>query len=264
MRLIQSILIICEGKNNYTKTKCAFDLLCILFEIFKGKIDNILNEILNFIFTKYTHKNGLFKSNLRILLSSCFIYNPYLSLKYYESNNKIEEIFKFWFEGLEKLSKKKEIKYNLIGLCSLISLDKNFQNILILNNMKELLEKIIFLAKKSNEISLTKNEEENDEFEEEEDEEKKDKNNNNYHNLINENTTDDDEDLSWDEDESDNEEITQFDKQNDVLFLRDTLNNISQKSPDDYNKINSLLGDNVHILKEIFKKEEEYLNNKRK
>ena len=134
MRLIQSILIICEGKNNYTKTKCAFDLLCILFEIFKGKIDNILNEILNFIFTKYTHKNGLFKSNLRILLSSCFIYNPYLSLKYYESNNKIEEIFKFWFEGLEKLSKKKEIKYNLIGLCSLISLDKNFQNNLILNN----------------------------------------------------------------------------------------------------------------------------------
>ena len=264
MRLIQSILIICEGKNNYTKTKCAFDLLCILFEIFKGKIDNILNEILNFIFTKYTHKNGLFKSNLRILLSSCFIYNPYLSLKYYESNNKIEEIFKFWFEGLEKLSKKKEIKYNLIGLCSLISLDKNFQNNLILNNMKELFEKIIFLAKKSNEISLTKNEEENDEFEEEEDEEIKDKNNNNYHNLINENTTDDDEDLSWDEDESDNEEITQFDKQNDVLFLRDTLNNISQKSPDDYNKINSLLGDNVHILKEIFKKEEEYLNNKRK
>ena len=264
MRLIQSILIICEGKNNYTKTKCAFDLLCILFEVFKGKIDNILNEILNFILTKYTHKNGLFKSNLRILLSSCFIYNPYLSLKYYESNNKIEEIFKFWFEGLEKLSKKKEIKYNLIGLCSLISLDKNFQNNLILNNMKELFEKIIFLAKKSNEISLTKNEEENDEFEEEEDEEIKDKNNNNYHNLINENTTDDDEDLSWDEDESDNEEITQFDKQNDVLFLRDTLNNISQKSPDDYNKINSLLGDNVHILKEIFKKEEEYLNNKRK
>ena len=257
MRLVQSILEICEGKNKYTETKCAFDLLCILFDVFRGKIDNILNEILKFIFTKHIHKNELYKSNLRILLSSCFIYNPYLSLKYYESNNEIEEIFKFWFEGLEKFSKKKEIKYNLIGLCCLISLDKNYQNTLILNNMKELLEKIIILAKKSNEISLKKKkEEENEEFEEEEDEENKD-----YNNLLNNNIEDDDdEDLSWDENECDDEEITQFDKQNDVLFLRDTLNNISQKSPEDFNKINLLLGDNIQVLKEIFKKEEDCLN----
>ena len=123
--------------------------------------------------------------------------------------------------------------------------------------MKELLEKIIILAKKSNEISLKKKkEEENEEFEEEEDEENKD-----YNNLLNNNIEDDDdEDLSWDENECDDEEITQFDKQNDVLFLRDTLNNISQKSPEDFNKINLLLGDNIQVLKEIFKKEEDCLN----
>ena len=124
--------------------------------------------------------------------------------------------------------------------------------------MKELLEKIIILAKKSNEISLKKKkEEENEEFEEEEEEENKD-----YNNLLNNNIEDDDdEDLSWDENEYDDEEITQFDKQNDVLFLRDTLNNISQKSPEDFNKINLLLGDNIQVLKEIFKKEEDCLNN---
>ena len=123
--------------------------------------------------------------------------------------------------------------------------------------MKELLEKIIILAKKSNEISLKKKkEEENEEFEEEEDEENKD-----YNNLLNNNIEDDDEeDLNGDENECDDEEITQFDKQNDVLFLRDTLNNISQKSPEDFNKINLLLGDNIQVLKEIFKKEEDCLN----
>jgi predicted TIM-barrel fold metal-dependent hydrolase len=124
--------------------------------------------------------------------------------------------------------------------------------------MKELLKKIIILAKKTNEISLKKKkEEENEEFEEEEEEENKD-----YNNLLNNNIEDDDdEDLSWDENEYDDEEITQFDKQNDVLFLRDTLNNISQKSPEDFNKINLLLGDNIQVLKEIFKKEEDCLNN---
>jgi predicted TIM-barrel fold metal-dependent hydrolase len=102
-----------------------------------------------------------------------------------------------------------------------------------------------------------KKEEENEEFEEEEDEDNKD-----YTNLLNNNIEDDDdEDLSWDENEYDDEEITQFDKQNDVLFLRDTLNNISQKSPEDFNKINLLLGDNIQVLKEIFKKEEDCLNN---
>ena len=262
LRLVQSILEICEGKNKYVETKNAFDLLCILFDVYRGKIDKILNEILKFISTKYTHKNTLYKTNLRYLLSSCFIYNSYLSLKYYESINEVEQIFKFWFEGLDNVSKKKDIKYNLIGLCCLISLDKTQQNNLIIQNMKPLIDKIIFLAKKSNELSIKINKEQDDsEYEEEEDDETKE--NEFYKNFLKEDICEeDDEDISWNEDDNEDDEITQLDKQNDVLFLKETLINISQKSPEDYNKINELIGDNINILKDIFIKEEEIQNNK--
>jgi len=271
LRLVKSILDICEGKKKYVETKNAFDLLCILFDVFRGKIDNILNEILKFISSKYTHQNTLYKTNLKILLSSCFIYNSYLSLQYFESMKETEQIFKFWFEGLDNISKKKDIKYNLIALCCLISLDKTQQNNLIIQNMKSLLDKIISLAKKSNEISIKmyKEEEynENEEEEEEEDDEKKE--NEFYKNLLKEDIDeDDDEDISWNEDDDDDDEITQLDKQNDVLFLKETLNIISQKSPDEFNKINELLGDNINILKDIFNKEEEIekkkISNKKK
>ena len=263
LRLVQSILEICEGKKKYVETKNAFDLLCVLFDVYRGKIDNILNEILKFISNKHTHKNTLYKTNLRILLSSCFIYNSYLSLKYYESMNEIEQIFKFWFEGLNNFSKKKDIKYNLIGLCCLISLDKTQQNNLIIQNMKPLIDAIISLAKKSNELSIKNcKEEENDENEEEEDDETKE--NDLYKNFLKEDICEeDDEDISWNEDDNDDDEITQLDKQNDVLFLKETLNNISQKSPDEYNKINELLGENINLLKDIFTKEEEIQKNKK-
>ena len=261
LRLVQSILEICEGKKKYVETKNAFDLLCVLFDVYRGKIDNILNEILKFISNKHTHKNTLYKTNLRILLSSCFIYNSYLSLKYYESMNEIEQIFKFWFEGINNFSKKKDIKYNLIGLCCLISLDKTQQNNLIIQNMKPLIDTIISLAKKSNELSIKINKEQDDsEYEEEEDDETKE--NEFYKNFLKEDICEeDDEDISWNEDDNEDDEITQLDKQNDVLFLKETLNNISQKSPEDFNKINLLLGDNIQVLKEIFKKEEDCLNN---
>ena len=128
--------------------------------------------------------------------------------------------------------------------------------------MKPLIDKIIFLAKKSNELSIKINKEQDDsEYEEEEDDETKE--NEFYKNFLKEDICEeDDEDISWNEDDNEDDEITQLDKQNDVLFLKETLINISQKSPEDYNKINELIGDNINILKDIFIKEEEIQNNK--
>ena len=127
--------------------------------------------------------------------------------------------------------------------------------------MKPLIDKIIFLAKKSNELSIKLNKEDDSEYEEEEDDETKE--NEFYKNFLKEDICEeDDEDISWNEDDYEDDEITQLDKQNDVLFLKETLINISQKSPEDYNKINELIGDNINILKDIFIKEEEIQNNK--
>ena len=248
--LVKNIIDICEVNNSYVEIKHAFDLICLLFEVFKGKVDTILNQTLNFIFYKHCNNNEVYNSNLKILLSSCFIYNSYLSLKYYESMNQIEEIFKFWFEGLDKLSKRKEIKYNLIGLCYLISLDKTQQNKLIFENMTNLLNIIIILAKKSNDISikLFKEKENNTE-------EKEENNNNLYNKLLQEDIENEDDNIDWYNYEIE-EEITQFDKENDVLFLQKTLNNLYIKSPEEYNKITELLGkNNINILKSIFTNE---------
>ncbi len=110
--------------------------------------------------------------------------------------------------------------------------------------------------------NYNKYDEENDENEEEEDDETKE--NELYKNFLKEDICEeDDEDISWNEDDNDDDEITQLDKQNDVLFLKETLNNISQKSPDEYNKINELLGENINLLKDIFTKEEEIQKNKK-
>ena len=250
--LVKNIIDICEANNSYIEIKYAFDLISLLFEVFKGKVDIILNKTLNFIFNKHCTKNEVYNSNLKILLSSCFIYNSYLTLKYYESVNQIEEIFKFWFEGIDKLSKRKEIKYNLIGICYLISLDKSQQNKLIFENMKTLLNIIITLAKKSNEISIKLFKEK---INENYTEEKEENDNNLYNKLLKEDIENDDDNFDWYNDEIE-EEITQFDKENEVLFLQKTLNNLSLKSPEEYNKITELLGkNNINILQSIFTKE---------
>ena len=71
-----------------------------------------------------------------------------------------------------------------------------------------------------------------------------------------------DEDLSWDgedDDEEEQEALIDIDKQSELLFLRDTLNHISQKNPEYYHNITTILGDKVAMLKEIFDKEEQRL-----
>jgi len=254
MDLVKNIIEICEANNRYVEIKYAFELIYLLFEVFKNKIDNILNEILKFIFDNHKNKNEVYISNLKILLSSCFIYNSYLSLKYYESINQIEEIFKFWFEGINKLYKKKEIKYNLIGLCCLISLDKTQQNKLIFENLKNILDIIIILSKKSNDISIKL-------YKEKIKENNIEESDNILNNeLLKEDLENEDDNFDWYNNEIE-EEITEFDKENDILFLQKTLNNLSLKSPEYYNKIIELLGTtNINILKTIFTKETKIQN----
>ncbi len=116
--------------------------------------------------------------------------------------------------------------------------------------MTNLLNIIIILAKKSNDISikLFKEKENNTE-------EKEENNNKLYNKVLQEDIENEDDNIDWYNYEIE-EEITQFDKENDVLFLQKTLNNLYIKSPEEYNKITELLGkNNINILKSIFTNE---------
>ena len=56
----------------------------------------------------------------------------------------------FWFLEIDKIKGYKHLKYNLFGICSLISLEQNTQDKLIIDNIKLFVDKILKLIEKIN------------------------------------------------------------------------------------------------------------------
>ena len=248
MKLINSIIEISEGQKQYSNVIYAFKIIAVLFDAFREKIAPIHSEILQFISTRLLTQSQMYKRHLRFLLSSCFIYNASSSVKFYESTGSLLNILKFWFEGLDSLKRKKEVKYNVMGLCCLISIEPSLQSPLVIQNMKNIIEKILSLViieSDNKDEDLNKDEIENDDNlimeEEEEDEEE--------------------EDEDEDEDEENCKKLTNIDKQNVILFVKNTLNHIANKNQEYYRNITEIIGNKINKLNEIFKKEEELLNN---
>ena len=65
-----------------------------------------------------------------------------------------------------------------------------------------------------------------------------------------------DNDLSYEEEDDDEQALTNFEKQSPILFVKYTLNAVSQISPDIYKIIGETLNDKINILNEIFNDEE--------
>ena len=70
---------------------------------------------------------------------------------------------------------------------------------------------------------------------------------------------DDDDDLSYEEEDDDDKPLTNFEKQSAILFVKNTLDALSQKSPDISKIIIDTLGDKINNLKEMFNIEEKRL-----
>ena len=275
IKLIESIISKSERENNYSEIKYTLRLICTLFDCFKGKIDKLMNDLIKYILMKYKieKKNQNLYIYLQNLLSLCFIYDPLKTIKIFQNNNCTKDIFIFWFNGLDKLKTICDIKYNLIGLCSIISIDQNDQDKLIIENMKQIIEKIYLLTDKINNTikDKIKDNNYNDENDNLEDyEEIQDEGNNNFDEMIKkyidgeQENIDDDEDLSYEERDDDDKPLTNFEKQSPILFVKNTLNIISQKSPNINKMIVEALGDKFHSLNNIFNNEEQRLDNKDK
>ena len=226
IKLIESIISKSERENNYSEIKYTLRLISTLFDCFKGKIDKLMNDLIKYILLKYKVENK--KQNLYIyllnLLSLCFIYDPLKALKIFQDNSCTKDIFIFWFNGLDKPKTICDIKYNLIGLCSLISIDQNYQDQLIIENMKQIIEKIYLLTDKiSNKIknNLNNYNDENDNLEDYE-EAQDEGNNNNFDEAIKkyidgeQENIDEDEDLSYEERDDDEKSLTNLKSK--VLF----------------------------------------------
>ena len=274
IKLIESIISISESKSSYTEIKYSLRLINTVFDCYKGKVDQFLDQIIKYILLKYKINkiDKKLENYLQNLLSACFIYDSLKTLEIFQKNKCTQDIFIFWFKDLDKLERMGDMKYNLIGICSLISIDQNKQDKLIIDNMKQILEKIYIITEKinkkikENEKDYNNEEDLNEDFGENEENEGGGINNidEKIKNIIDGEGFDYDEDLSYEEEDDDDKPLTNFEKQSPILFVKNTLNAVSQKSPDIYKIIMETLGDKINILNSIFNDEEQRLANKNK
>ena len=277
MKYVERIFALAEVNNSYVNSKKAFNILVAILNALRGKVDTVHIEICKLLIMKLQNKN--YHQYLYHIVPCVFIYNPSKAITFFESVNETERILKFWFDVIDKCSDKYGMKYNLMGLCCLISIEPAVQNKMVLQNLRLVIDKMMALVDKvhsSNEKCYQKKmKDDNDDDEYEEISDDDDVDDDKAKDLlfqmaskdINGDNDFEDEDVEWNEDDDDDDNdnktyrsITSIDKQREVLFVRDTLNHLSQSNAEYYNNIVSIIGDDkVNKLKEIFINEEKFL-----
>ena len=270
IKFLKFLITQCDKEDNddFYEYTYIFNLCNVLFDRYKNKIENIFIEILELIISKYKiTKNKNLLNYIGLLLSTCFIYFPENCLIYFQKKSCLKDIFMFWFFQIDKIKNFKHFKYNLFAICSLITLNKNQQDKLILDNINLLVDKIMFLIEKINErIQKEEKIEKKEKNEEEENEDELD-GDDLFKKLIVEgkDISDDEDDEDWEEDEDEDEfPETEADKQDPILIVKNSLEIINKTFPELFDNIVKLLGNNVNKLKEIFSKREEQIKNNTK
>ena len=269
IKYMQFIITNCDKENNndYYEYTYIFHICINLFGKYKNKVEFICEQILELIISKYKNNNiQKLLDYICLLLSACFIYYPEKCLIYLEKKSCIKDIFMLWFLHIDKINNYKYLKYTLFAICSIITLDKNHQNKLIIDNIKLFVDKILKLIDKINERIEKEEKSKNKEKKNKEEEENEDDLDGDelFKKLIVEgkDISDDEDDDNWEEDE-DEEDFpeTEVDIQDPILLVKNSFELINQKFPELFNSIIQILGDNVNKLKNIFSKREEKIKN---
>jgi hypothetical protein len=279
-KLIERILEIAQSRGGYSEAKYCLGIIMTLFECYKGKMDKLMTDLIEYISHKLKN-NVITDKNLILLLlnliSICFIYDPIKCLNLLNNKNITSNIFNFWFTNISKIETKTYLKYNIIAICSIIKIDLSQQDNLIKNNMNKLIQGIFSLIKKLNDRIEKEEEYECEEFED--DNEKDGLNDENFlekegedineqvKKIVSGEPTDikgnDEEINSYDELDEDDEPLTEFEKLNTFIYVKNILNDLGQNQ--EMNKIIvESLGDKLKILDDIFKKEEQRMIKKKK
>ena len=255
IKFLKFLITQCDKEDNddFYEYTYIFNLCNVLFDRYKNKIENIFIEILELIISKYKiTKNKNLLNYIGLLLSTCFIYFPENCLIYFQKKCCLKDIFMFWFFQIDKIKNFKHFKYNLFAICSLITLNKNQQDKLILDNINLLVDKIMFLIEKIHErIQKEEKEEKAEKKEKNEEEENEDELDGDdlFKKLIVEgkDISDDEDEDDWEEDEDEDEfPETEADKQDPILIVKNSLEIINKTFPELFDNIVKLLGDNVN------------------
>ena len=272
IKYIKYIISQCDNEDNddFYEYIYVFNICNTLFDRYKNKIEKIFQEILEVIISKYkSTENKKLLNNICLLLSTCFIYFPEKCLIYFQKKCCLKDIFMFWFFQIDKIKNYKHFKYNLIAICSLITLNKNQQDKLIIENINLLLDKIVMLIQKINERIQKEEKAGNKEKDEEEENDNDLDGDDLFKKIIVEGkdiSDDDEEDDEWEEDDEEEQDFpeTEVDKQDPILIVKNSFDIIHKSFPELFDNIIKLLGNNVNKLKDIFSKREEQIKNNTK
>ena len=269
MKFIHFIIVQCDKENNdYYEYTYIFYICNNLFERYKNKVEIVFQDILELIISKHKNtKNKKLLDYLCLLLSISFIYFPEKCLIYLQKKCCIKDIFMFWFFQIDKLISYNHLKYNLFAICSLITLEQKLQDKLILENIKLFVDKIMLLIEKIN-IRTEKDEKKKGEKKKNEEDEVCDDDIDGdelFRKFIiegNDIDDDEDDDDNWEENEEEEDfPETEADKQDPILFVKNSFELIKKKFPELFDNIVKLLGNNVTKLNDIFSKREEKIKN---
>ena len=284
---VNLLLLLCESDRDYSTMKVLVNILGIMFEKFKGQIEQHVLQYISLIYNKITNNNKCMKSHkykliLCDLLSHIFIYDPLLLFK--NDVNISSLILNFVLEVIDKSNTKAQYVKNTILLCSML-LAGNNSDIAKLSNehIVKILKGIYCLISKSydihnkhsylidvnnefeieperlknmnfdidnddnyNDYDLNAKVDELEEFCEELQRKRK------YNDTEDEIEDEDDDDVyilgldDEDEDGDRNEELVcQIMKQNNIIWVKDTLNLIAEKNKQYMCKIKEVCGEDL-------------------
>lgn len=189
------------------------------------------------------------------------LYNPLLTIKSIESKNYIEKLFQNWISLIPKM-KKSEQRRTLMAFTSILLIEPQNLNSVIVANMSMILKQIVKLVeeveKTYSKLKQKEEEVEEESNDEEENEEKRDQILTSYfqkaHKSMNNNDDDfldeeDEDDEEWDE-FSDLKGITVVDKQDEILFIKEVFTHLSSNKASYYNELMSLLDCDSKVILE--------------
>jgi len=144
---------ISNAKKEEIDTVHAIRLIIVLFDTFKGKLDNYLELFIKFIAEQLKMAKAIYAKLILIqTISTFFIYNPINTINILETLKLTMPIFEAWFLYIKNMQFDFELKRTLMGLASILLIPPTNLNQAVKTNMGLIFKQIISLCKGITEI----------------------------------------------------------------------------------------------------------------
>ena len=244
-RLLLTLNQILKNSNNskekynqrLTVSRCMISIIdSVTSSIAKGvnlNIDQYIESIITFAISdidKLKKQHFTYKSSLIQLVASSLLYNIKLTMSVLTKLNASETLLSLWFKYICEVKSERQLNKNLFGLSALIHISPEFPSYKVDSNRitPNLMNNIVFLGEKIVEIQANKKNKKEDV------EEDGDDMLDHYLKQAKDNMDDDEDELLEDDSFGDFDDLvyaedfeTEIDRQNSLLYLKNSLKKLS-------------------------------------